>query len=259
MANDWLTQWQWPDDLRAQRWLMLGADLHELGAAATRRGATVKTLPRDDETPLPLADVIVSQELFLRIRHPLWWLEKVCAMTLTEAILHFCPMRMAVEHAMLTFDETQGWQGNRTALARLVRTAGFAHVSILSESSEQLWLRAARQWQDFPAQAAPVMQIYQAVNPVTGQKIFPRSGRHAFAAFFVAGLPADARRWEVRVSIGSFGVQPLRVAPAPDDNLMQVNVALPPGLPLGKATVQLWHREKLAESCEIEVVEGTQW
>jgi hypothetical protein len=285
MTNDWLDEWHWPDDLSAQRWLILGEDLQAIGVAAARRGATVTALPMDDEQPLPQTDVIVGQRLFAHIRHPLWWLERVCASTQQAALLHCQPVRLSLETACLSFDDAQGWQANRTALARLARAAGFAHVSVPGKSGDGLWLKAARHWPDFPADVAPTMTIRRAFNPVTGQAIFPRSGRRAFAAFWVEGLPADARRWEVRVSLGGFGTQPLRVTTAPDcgagfqpapsverstveqvgnllhslNHIMQVNVALPPGLPVGSATVQLWHRERRAIPCEIEVVEGTQW
>lgn len=259
MTNDWLKQWQWPENLRAQRWLILGTDLHQLSAAAIRRGAIVTTLPLNDEQPLPRADVIVAQELFRGIRHPLWWLEKVCTSTMQDALLHCWPARLPVERALLSLDDTENWQANRIALVKMARAAGFAQVSVLFESVNEIWLRAARRWPDFPADLAATMTIRRAFNPVTGRQVFPRSGRTALVALWVEGLPTDARRWEVRASIGGFGIQPLRVALAPEPPLMQINLALPPGMPLGQTTVELWHRQLRATPYAILISEGTQW
>ena len=255
--NDLLTQWHWPDDLRRARWLVLGADEQQLGAAATRRGATVNA----DETMHEDMgfDVVVCQHLFTGIRHPLLWLESICAKTQAYALLHAVPLAVASERALLGWTEPVGWQANRTALARLARSAGFARVEMLSESAEHVWLKAARQWHDFPAHVVPTLTIRRVINPVTNSRVFPRSGRRAFAAFYVTGLPLDARRWEVRVSIGGYGVQPLRVAPCEEADCMQVNVSLPPGLPLGLADVQLWHRQQCAAPFVMELCERTQW
>jgi uncharacterized protein (TIGR03437 family) len=78
----------------------------------------------------------------------------------------------------------------------------------------------------------------------------------------VEGLPERVRRWEVRVEIGGFGVQPIYVGCPGDQRyagLTQVNVPVPPGLEIGKNKVCLWHEGNLSNDFEIELVEGALW
>jgi uncharacterized protein (TIGR03437 family) len=78
----------------------------------------------------------------------------------------------------------------------------------------------------------------------------------------VEGLPERVRRWEVRVEIVGFGVQPIYVGCPGDQRyagLTQVNVPVPPGLEIGKNKVCLWHEGNLSNDFEIELVEGALW
>ena len=102
----------------------------------------------------------------------------------------------------------------------------------------------------------PSLTIRRVFNPVTGLSVFPRYGRRAFLTLLVAGLPPDARRWQVRVSVGGFGVQPIYVGPAEEEGCTQINVGLPPGLPLGMASIEVWHRQARAAASVIEISEG---
>ena len=274
-----------PADLCDERWLIIGADACDLADTITAYGAHLTCAPWNELAALSgqRFDVTVCQNLFEGVRHPLLALENVCALTTSYALLHAPLNALNNERAWLQWNET-GWQTNLTALARMARSAGFAHVadvartsvcdrsvdfsprddvmtgglkSLLSQTEVCATLQAFRHWPVEPL--ALSLTIRRVFNPVTGLNVFPRFGRRAFLALIVAGLPSDARRWEVRVNVGGFGVQPIYVGPAEVKDCMQINVPMPPGLPLGLAAVEVWHRQACAIASVVEISEGQSW
>ncbi len=245
-----------PDNLSAQRWLLIGAPDDGLDSNLAQRGASLTVIQWDELVSLSGArfDVTVCQQLFQGVRHPLLALEHICALTTSYALLH-APLNLPPdERALLCWTET-GWQTNRTALARMARSAGFARVAEVAQAEACATLQAFRQWPAPIEPLAPSLTICRVFNPVTGLSVFPRAGRRAFLALLVAGLPPDARRWDVRVSVGGFGVQPIYVGEA-EESCAQINVPLPPGLPLGLAEIEVWHRQAGAVANVIEISEG---
>ncbi|MCI0524300.1 MAG: hypothetical protein L0Y75_03470, partial [Acidobacteria bacterium] len=154
------------------------------------------------------------------------------------------------------------WGPNVECLAQMARAAGFARVELLRREPTRATIKAYRRWDDKPATVSSEVRIHEVFNAVTIEHRFPRRGRHAFVAILIEGLPADARRWELRVEIGDFGAHPIYVGPSgnPDHaGLTQINAPVPPGLDAGKTVVQVWSEGRLSNDFEIELTEGSQW
>ena len=249
-----------PSDLHGERWLIVCEDECDLADAIAARGAHLTFAHWEDlSTHSGLSgerfDVTVCQQLFEGVRHPLLALENVCALTTSYALLHASINLPDDERALLQINET-GLLTNRRALARIARSAGFARVTDVARTSVGATLQAFRHWPVSVEPLVPSLTIRRVFNPVTGLNVFPRYGRRAFLALVVADLPSDARRWEVRVSVGGFGVQPIYVGSAEEKGCTQINVPMPPGLPLGLAALEVWHRQARADVSVIEISEG---
>jgi hypothetical protein len=78
----------------------------------------------------------------------------------------------------------------------------------------------------------------------------------------VEGLPADARRENVRLEIGGFGSFAVYFGAArhaEDAGYGQITAPVPPGLDVGKVAVCLWYGTQRAADVEIELIEGSEW
>ena len=217
-------------------------------------------------------DVVFFLGVLYHLRHPLLALEQVCEVTRDFAIIesHIVDKLQASNDPLMEFyefDELGGqydnwWGPNVECLAQMARSAGFARIEKLRVEATRATLKAHRRWHDYPAEVAPTLHFRDLFNAVTIQQRFPRKGRHAFLAMLVEGLPADARRWDVRVEIGGFGIHPVYVGPSGDPakaGLTQINAPMPPGLALGPAQVRVWHAGQRTGDAEIEISEGTLW
>jgi tRNA (mo5U34)-methyltransferase len=217
-------------------------------------------------------DIVFFLGVLYHLRHPLLALERVCELTREFAVIesHVVDRLRASEDPVMEFyefDELGGqydnwWGPNVECLTRMARAAGFARSELLRREDTRATLKAYRQWNDYPAEAAPSLRIQQLFNAVTITQEFPRKGRHAFIAILVEGLPAHARRWDVRVEVGGFGIHPIYVGPAGDPakaGLTQINAPMPPGLELGSAVVRVWHAGQRAADAKITLCEGTLW
>jgi tRNA (mo5U34)-methyltransferase len=217
-------------------------------------------------------DIVFFLGVLYHLRHPLLALEQVCEVTRDFAVIesHVIDNIFPTEHPVMEFyefDQLGGqydnwWGPNTECLSQMARAAGFAHVELLRREETRATIKAYRRWNDKPAQVSTSLRICAAFNAVTIERRFPRRGRHAFIALLVEGLPADTRRWELRVETGGFGAHPIYIGPSgnPDHaGLTQVNVPLPPGLDLGKTGVCVWYDGQLSNEFEIELIEGSQW
>jgi hypothetical protein len=123
-------------------------------------------------------------------------------------------------------------------------------------------IKAHPRWNDLPDEKTPTLRIVRTINRTTYEQYFPRRGRHAMLAIFVEGLPPDAKREEVRVEVGGFGINPVYVGPpggTTRTDQFQINIPFPPGLDLGPAVVHLWHKNRRSNQVTIELCEGRQW
>src|SRR5262249_10273894 len=202
-------------------------------------------------------DIVFFLGVLYHLRHPLLALEQVCEVTRDFAVIesHMIDNIFLTEHPVMEFyefDQLGGqydnwWGPNIECLTQMARSAGFARVELLRREATRATIKAFRRWNDKPAQASSQMssgvRIRDVFNAVTIERHFPRRGRHAFVMILVEGLPAIARRWELRVEIGGFGAHPIYIGPSgnPDHaGLTQINAPLPPGLDVGKTNVCVW-------------------
>lgn len=217
-------------------------------------------------------DIVLFMGVLYHLRHPLLALERVCEVTRDFAIIEshiIDKMREGDGPAMefYEFDELGGqydnwWAPNFECMAQMARSAGFARVELLYRTETRAALKAYRKWNDKPEAVSSSLIIRDVINAATYDHRFPRAGRQSFISIWVEGVPQTARRWDVRVEVGEFGVHPAYVGPPGDpqySNLMQINSPLPPGLAVGKNTVRVWHEGKLSNSFELNLVEGQPW
>ncbi len=217
-------------------------------------------------------DVVLFLGVLYHLRHPLLALERVCEVTRDFAVIEshvIDRMREGSEPAMefYEFDELGGmydnwWAPNVECMAQMARSAGFARVELLYQTDTRAAVKAFRKWNDKPASVSPSLIVRDVINAATYDHYFPRSGRQSFLSIWVEGLPRTARRWDVRVEVGGFGIHPAYVGPPGDpqlSSLMQINTPMPPGLELGKTVVRIWHSGQLSNDFEIELSEGGQW
>jgi tRNA (mo5U34)-methyltransferase len=217
-------------------------------------------------------DVVFFLGVLYHLRHPLLALEQVCQVTRDCAIIetHVIDNVFPTDHPIMEFyefDELGGqydnwWGPNLECLTQLTRSAGFARSEVLRREPTRATIKAYRRWDDKPVVASSSLRIREILNAVTINHHFPRRGRRAFLMILAEALPAQARRWEVRIEVGGFGVHPNYVGPSGDTRyagLTQINVPVPPGLDVGKTNVCVWHEGHLSNEYEIELVEGGEW
>lgn len=217
-------------------------------------------------------DIVLFLGVLYHLRHPLLALEQVCEVTRDFAVIesHVIDKTRGGDEPVMEFyefDELGGqydnwWAPNFECMAKMARSAGFARVEMLYQTETRAAIKAHRRWNDKPVDVSPSLRIRDVINASTFDHHFPQSGRNSFISIWVEGLPATARRWELRIEIGGYGVHPVYAGPPGDahlSHLTQINSPLPPGLRLGKNTVQLWHGQSISNEFVIDVVEGRRW
>lgn len=217
-------------------------------------------------------DIVLFMGVLYHLRHPLLALENVCELTRDFAIIEshiIDKMREGDEPAMefYEFDELGGqydnwWAPNFECMVQMARSAGFARLELLYRTDTRAAIKAYRRWNDKPVTVSPSLRILDVINAVTFDHHFPRRGRSSGISIWVEGLPNTARRWNVRVEIGNFGIHPTYVGPPGDpqySSLTQINAPIPPGLELNKTSLCFWHDGKLSSEFEIELTEGSRW
>lgn len=217
-------------------------------------------------------DIVLFMGVLYHLRHPLLALENVCELTRDFAVIEshiIDKMREGDEPAMefYEFDELGGqydnwWAPNFECMAQMIRSAGFARVELLYRNDTRAAVKAFRRWNDKPEIASSDLRILDVINAATFDHHFPRQGRKSGLSIWVEGLPKTARRWEVRVEVGGFGIHPAYVGPPGDPQfsaLTQINIPMPPGLEPGRTSLRFWHNGKLSNDFEINLSEATRW
>ena len=145
----------------------------------------------------------------------------------------------------------------------MARAAGFAQVEPLRPQLSRNVLKAQRRWADWPTEAPPALHLRAATNAINFQPATPVSGRHAFLALWVDGLPADVKRQQLRVEVGGFGIAPYFAGPSfnADGTLdcVQVNVPIPPGLIAGPVSVRLAYNAQSSNEVIATLGPGSEW
>lgn len=240
-----------------------------LGSSAEFHEMSVYELSRE---LMGAFDIVLFLGVLYHLRHPLLALERICEMTRNTAIIetHVIDSVFPTDHPVMEFyefDQLGGqydnwWGPNIECLTQMTRSAGFAQIEILRREPTRATIRAYRTWADKPLNVSSTLRIRQIFNAVTIGKFYPTRGRHAFVAILVEGLPVSARRWELRVEIGGYGVHPIYLGPSGDpkhSGLMQINVPVPAGLDPGETTLRLWHEGELSQDVGLILEQGTDW
>jgi tRNA (mo5U34)-methyltransferase len=250
--------WRPENFFRARAALQSPIEFHELSVYDVNKAA------------LGSFDIVFFLGVLYHLRHPLLALEQVCEVTRDFAVIetHVIDNLFDARNPVMEFyefDELGGqydnwWGPNVECLTKMARAAGFVRVELLRQEQTRATIKACRRWADKPASESPTLHIRDCFNAVTIERRFPRSGRHAFLAILVEGLPATVRRWEVRVELGGFGAQPIYVGPSGNPahaNLVQINTPIPPGLDPGPAELSIWCESARSAPITIELIEGT--
>ena len=217
-------------------------------------------------------DIVLFMGVLHHLRHPLLAMENVCELTRDFAVIDSRitdKTREGGEPAMefYEFDELGGqydnwWAPNLECMVQMARSAGFARVELLFQRETRAAVKAYRKWNDKPEIASPSLRILDVTNPTTFDHNFPRRGRSSSLSILADGLSANARRWEVRVDVGGYGIHPAYVGPPGDpqySSLTQINTPIPPGLEPGKTSVCFWHDGRLSNEFEIQLADAGRW
>ncbi|MBS1789461.1 MAG: DUF1698 domain-containing protein [Acidobacteria bacterium] len=215
-------------------------------------------------------DIVLFLGVLHHLRHPLLALENVCELTRDFAIIESCitgSRRTEDEPEMrfYEFDELGGqydnwWTPNFECLVQMVRSVGFARVELLSRNDTQATIKAYRRWNDKPKTTSHSLRLLDVFNAVTFDRHFPRRGGDSVISILAEGVPKSARRWDVRVEIGGFGIHPVYVGPSNElrhGPLTQINCLIPPGLESGRSSLCFWHDGKLSNEFEVELSDST--
>jgi tRNA (mo5U34)-methyltransferase len=213
-------------------------------------------------------DIVLLLGVLYHLRHPLLALERVCEMTDDFALIetHVIDKARDVHFPVLEFyewDELGGqydnWCGPNTAgLLAMTRSAGFVRPEVLQQHVSRSVVKAYRQWDRANIEATPSLHIREVSNAVHFQPFVPQNGRHAYVAIWVEGLPTTITREALRVEIGGYAIAPY-YAGAAQNQTLQINTPLPPGLPVGAATVKVFYAHHVSNEATIPVVAGTTW
>jgi tRNA (mo5U34)-methyltransferase len=213
-------------------------------------------------------DIVLFLGVLYHLRHPLLALERGCEMTDDFALIetHVIDNARDVHFPALEFyewDELGGqydnWCGpNTEGLLVLTRSAGFVRPEILQQHATRSLVKAYRHWAKPSIEPAPTLRLRQVSNAIHFQPFVPQHGRHSYVAIWVEGLPADVTRERLQIEIGGYGIAPYYAGAAQDDSI-QINAPVPPGLPIGAATVKVFFENYISDEATINVVAGTTW
>jgi tRNA (mo5U34)-methyltransferase len=252
--------WRPENYFKARAALQSPAEFHELSVYDVTRER------------LGTFDIVLFLGVLYHLRHPLLGLEQICEVTRDFAVVssHIIDGFYQSAHPIMEFyeiDQLGGqydnwWGPNVDCMTRMLRAAGFARTELLYQEETRAVIKAWRNWDDRPGEAVPSLGIVDIVNASSLDHYFPHRGQRAFISLRVTGLPADARRDELRVEIGGFGINPVYagpwIGPYPADQF-QINAPIPPGLVPGPVDVRVWHRDRESPFVRIDLVPGTQW
>ena len=213
-------------------------------------------------------DIVLFLGVLYHLRHPLLALERVCEMTDDYAVIetHVIDNARAANFPALEFyewDELGGqydnWCGPNTAgLLALTRSAGFVRPEVLQQHASRSVVKAYRHWDQRLLEATPSLHIREVSNAIHFRPFVPQTGRHAYLAIWVEGLPVTATHEQLRVEIGGYGIAPYYAGGAQEQSI-QINAPLPPGLATGVVPVRVMFENRVSDEATINIVVGTTW
>ena len=213
-------------------------------------------------------DIVLFLGVLYHLRHPLLALERVCEMTNDYAVIetHVIDQARDVSFPALEFyewDELGGqydnWCGpNTSGLLALTRSAGFVRPEILQQHASRSVIKAYRHWDQQGFEPTSSFHIREVSNAIHFQPFVPQTGRHAYVAIWVEGLPTNVTRGQLYVEIGGYGIAPYYAGTAQNQSI-QINAPLPPGIEVGAATVRVFFANQTSDEAMINIVAGTIW
>ncbi len=213
-------------------------------------------------------DIVLFLGVLYHLRHPLLALERVCEMTHEYAVIetHVIDNARHGDYPVIEFyewDELGGqydnWCGpNTPGLLALTRSAGFVRPKILQQHASRSVVKAYRHWDKTVLEDPPSLHLREVSNAIHFQPFVPQTGRHAYVAIWVEGLPSGVTREQLQVEIGGYAVAPYYAGPAQEQSI-QINAPLPPGLATGEAIVRVSFGNCTSDEATINVVTGTTW
>lgn len=213
-------------------------------------------------------DIVLFLGVLYHLRHPLLALERVCEMTDDFALIetHVIDNARAANFPVIEFyewDELGGqydnWCGpNTVGLLALTRSAGFVRPEVLQQHVSRSVVKAYRHWDQAVIEPVSSLRIREISNAIHFQPFVPQTGRHAYVAIWVEGLPTTVKREQLRVEIGGYGIAPYYAGSA-KEQWIQINAPLPPGLPIGEASAQVSFEGHTSNQAAINVIAGTTW
>lgn len=262
-----------PEDLRGRRVLDIGAASGWNSFECERRGAEVVAIDcveyeellavkrlRESKIEYAILDVeeltperfgffdyVLFFGVFYHLRHPLWAMENVCAVTRGTAFIESYVIDDAPDPArcFMEFyenDELGGqidnWCGPTVeCLMAMTRSAGFPRVDFLYADSRRGGLIAHRRWE--PVNAGPGATppfLCSVVNNRHNDTVFqPRKDEYMTMAFL---HPGPLEKKDALVEIGGYGV-PAIILIHHDAGYWQVNCKVPPGIAPGYHDVRV--------------------
>jgi SAM-dependent methyltransferase len=265
-----------PEDLRGRRVLDIGAASGWNSFECERRGAEVVAIDcveyeellavkrlRESKIEYAIIDVeelsperfgffdyVLFFGVFYHLRHPLWAMENVCAVTRGTAFIESYviddgsePSRCHME--FYENDELGGqidnWCGPTVeCLMAMSRSAGFPRVDFLYANSRRGGLIAHRRWEPVtPAPGATPPFLCSAINNRHNDTLFqPRKDEYLILAFL---HPGPLTKQDVLVEIGTYGV-PAIILVHHEAGYWQVNCKVPPGISPGYHDVRVGTR-----------------
>jgi 2-polyprenyl-3-methyl-5-hydroxy-6-metoxy-1,4-benzoquinol methylase len=267
-----IAQFPIPQNLRGKRVLDIGAWDGWFSFEMERRGAEVLAIDNWDNprfhqakallnsrveyrqmdvyelTPARVGhfDIVLFMGVLYHLKHPLLALERVCALTTEMAAVDSFVLREKHRPGekvdrlpVMEFYETNEFGGQTdtwvapslTCLQAFCRTAGFARVELQNVLEHSACLACYRHWEPPSADAPEGPELVSASHNLSGGVNFDSSRDELVSAWF---------RWkgrslglnDVRPEVGGYGVRPIHVAQA-GENEWQTNFKLPPGLTPG--------------------------
>lgn len=262
-----------PEDLRGKRVLDIGAASGWNSFECERRGADVVALDyveyeeltavrrlRESNIEYVIADIeeltperfgFFDYVLFLgvvyHLRHPLFAMENVCAVTRGLAFIESFVVDEVADpnRCFMEFYETDelggqidNWCGPTVAcLMAMARSAGFARVGLLYVDLRRCGLAAHRDWEPVtPAAGAVSPFLCSALNNRHDDIVFqPRKDEYLVLAFLYDGPLVKS---DVLVEIDRYGVPALLLL-RHEAGHWQVNCRMPPGISPGAHDVRV--------------------
>ena len=217
-------------------------------------------------------DIVLFLGVLYHLRHPLLALERVCEVTRDIAVIesHVIDQILETPRPVMEFyeiDELGGqydnwWGPNSECLVQMARSGGFVRTEVLRREPTRAAIKAYRHYEKTPSAAAPSLQIREVINACTVDHRYPITGRHAYLAAIVEGMPQEVKRQQVRVSLGGFDTFAVYVGPSGNPQhagWTQITAPVPPGLEAGRATLRISYEDRISPELVLDLTEGSEW